>query len=149
MLKWVVRGIGVTTAGVVGGSGIATLVSPTVRERRTPSWQPIGPLEQFEIGRMHETVVRTPGAAPAETGVYVWSESADQFIVFSRACTDLGCPVRWDPGSQWFFCPCHGGIFNRRGEPEAGPPAIPLYRYQWRIHAGHLEVDVFSVPPLT
>jgi Rieske Fe-S protein len=78
----------------------------------------------------------------------VWAESPDQFVVFSRACTDLSCPVRWDPGSQWFFCPCHGGIFDRRGEPRAGPPAVPLHRYQTRIRDGILEVDVFSVPPL-
>lgn len=148
ILKWVVRGIGATTAGVVGGAAIATLVSPNVRERRGPSWQRIGPVEAFEIGRMHESVVRTSGADPAETGVYVWAESPDHFIVFSRACTDLSCPVRWDPGSQWFFCPCHGGIFDRRGEPRAGPPAVPLHRYQTRIRDGILEVDVFSVPPL-
>jgi menaquinol-cytochrome c reductase iron-sulfur subunit len=149
ILKWVVRGIGATTTGAVVGPAIATLISPVMREPRGPAWQPIGPIERFEAGRMHESVVRISSAAPAETGVYVWAESADQFIVFSRACTDLACPVQWDPGSQWFLCPCHGGIFNRRGEPEAGPPAAPLYRYQTRVRAGMLEVDVFSVPLLT
>jgi menaquinol-cytochrome c reductase iron-sulfur subunit len=149
ILQWTVRGIGAATAGAVGGPAIATLVSPIVRDRRPPSWEPIGPIERFETGRMHEAVVPVPGGAPAEAGVYVWAESAEQFTVFSRACTDLACPVRWDPGSQWFYCPCHGGIFDRNGEPKAGPPRDPLFRYQTRVRAGILEVDVFSVPPLT
>ncbi|MFO7562096.1 MAG: Rieske (2Fe-2S) protein [Enhygromyxa sp.] len=126
-----------------------TLVSPNVRERRGPTWEPIGPASSFAPGQMHEAVVRTPGGNPTETGVYVWAESPDQFVVYSRACTDLACPVKWDPGSRWFYCPCHGGIFDRDGVPRAGPPAVPLYRYRTRIREGILEVDVFSVPPLT
>jgi menaquinol-cytochrome c reductase iron-sulfur subunit len=149
LLEWVVRGVGASTAGVVGAAALVTLASPNVRERRGPSWRSLGPISEFEIGTMHEAVLRSPDATSVETGVYVWAESPDQFVVFSRACTDLGCPVRWDHGSQWFFCPCHGGIFDRRGEPRAGPPAVPLYRYQTRIRAGILEVDLLSVPPAT
>lgn len=148
ILKSVVHGIAATTTGAVLGPAIATLISPVVRERRGPAWQPIGAVEHFAAGQMHASTLHIPDASPAEVGVYVWAEPPDQFVVFSRACTDLACPVEWDPGSQWFFCPCHGGIFNRRGEPQAGPPAIPLHRYQTRIRAGVLEVDVFSVPPL-
>jgi len=149
ILKWAVRGIGATTAAAVGGPAIAALVSPVVRERRAAAWRAIGPIERFEAGKMHDAVVEVPDATPAERGVYIWAESTERFIVFSRACTDLACPVQWDSGSEWFFCPCHGGIFNREGEPVAGPPAYPLYRYATRIRDGKLEVDVFSVPPLT
>jgi hypothetical protein len=62
-------------------------------------------------------------------GVYVWRPTDEEVVVFSRSCTDLGCPVIWDGGSQCFFCPCHGGIFARDGRRMAGPPDRELYRY--------------------
>jgi menaquinol-cytochrome c reductase iron-sulfur subunit len=80
-------------------------------------------------------------------GVYVWREDATAVVVFSRHCTDMGCPVQWDPGSEWFYCPCHGGVFSQEGEPKAGPPKFPLYRYRFRVRDGELEIDLRSIPP--
>ncbi|WP_164102419.1 QcrA and Rieske domain-containing protein [Candidatus Laterigemmans baculatus] len=87
------------------------------------------------------------GAAVAQS-VYVWRRSAEEVVVFSRSCTDLGCPVTWDPGSHCFLCPCHGGIFAKDGERMAGPPDRPLYRYANRVRDGRLEIDLSSVPPM-
>jgi Rieske Fe-S protein len=56
--------------------------------------------------------------------------------------------VNWDAGSQCFYCPCHGGIFDREGVPMAGPPPEPLYRYTTRVRDGVLEIDARSVPPM-
>jgi menaquinol-cytochrome c reductase iron-sulfur subunit len=84
-----------------------------------------------------------------ERGVYVWRRSEQEVVVFARNCTDLSCPVTWDPGSQWFFCPCHGGIFSKDGERMAGPPKRPLYRYTNRIRDGVVEIDLRSLPPIT
>lgn len=86
-----------------------------------------------------------------EKGVYVWrkSEKEADVVVFSRNCTDLSCPVKFDEGSECFYCPCHGGIFDKQGIPLAGPPSVPLYRYANRVRGGVLEIDLNSLPPMT
>jgi menaquinol-cytochrome c reductase iron-sulfur subunit len=84
-----------------------------------------------------------------EKGVFVWRASEEEVVVFSRNCTDLSCPVTWDPGSNWFYCPCHGGIFAQDGTNVAGPPTRPLYRYANRVQNGVLEIDLLSLPPMT
>ena len=55
--------------------------------------------------------------------------------------------MRYDPGSTFYYCPCHGGIFNQAGDPVAGPPARPLYRLATRVRGGVLEIDLTSIPP--
>ena len=48
------------------------------------------------------------------------TEPADQFnriIAISTRCMHLGCPVRYIEASERFICPCHGGVYNFRGEP--------------------------------
>jgi Rieske Fe-S protein len=42
---------------------------------------------------------------------------------FDTRCPHLGCKVHWEPDRQRFFCPCHHGVFDRRGVAVAGPPA--------------------------
>ncbi len=151
-LKWIVRGIGAATALIVGGPAVLTLLSPVVRERRGPAWRPVGPLDSFAVGEIRQAAIELPdGEWPGTLGaqgVFVWRRERD-LVVYSRACTDLSCPVTYDRGSDWFFCPCHGGIFNKEGEPTAGPPAYPLHRYRWRVRDGVLEVDLRSVPAMT
>ena len=109
-------------------------------------------MQAFPIGRVQQAVVslgRGEADAALQTqGVYVWRSTETEVVVYSRSCTDLGCPVTWDPGSQWFYCPCHGGIFDREGERRAGPPNKPLYRYAIRLVDGDLEIDLHSVPPM-
>jgi menaquinol-cytochrome c reductase iron-sulfur subunit len=114
-------------------------------------WVRVGREEEFPIGRVHQATVENPRDDRAKSlrliGVFVVRPHADETVVFSRTCTDLGCPVSWDPGSGWFFCPCHGGIFARDGSPRAGPPERPLFRYATRIEDDWLWIDLNSVPP--
>ena len=109
-------------------------------------------LDDFPVGAMTRAEVDVPrpdsSRALREKGVYVWRVSGEAIVVFSRNCTDLSCPVTYDPGSECFFCPCHGGIFAKDGERLAGPPNRPLYRYATRIEQGVLEIDLNSVPAI-
>lgn len=153
MMKWLVRAIGLATAAMVGIPAIITGISPTWRHRRRRTvWRSLGPLEAFPVGEMREIVVSLPdeawGRSLREKTIYAWRPSADETIVYSRSCTDLGCPLTFDPGSQCFFCPCHGGIFAKNGERMAGPPNRPMYRFAVRIEAGEIEIDLNSVPPM-
>lgn len=141
---------GVVTLGAVGGPALVTLFTP-VFVRREAAWVRVGPLAEFTIGKVDKAVVEAPREDRAKSlrhhGVFVLRTSGG-VTVFSRTCTDLGCPVTWDPGSGWFFCPCHGGIFARDGTPQAGPPKRPLYQYATRIEEGVLLIDLNSVPPM-
>ena len=152
-MRWMVRGIGAATAASVGAPALVTLISPVIREGHRSHWRPVGPLDEFAIGPIHTVAIDRadgdpPDASLADLGVFIWRRSRDDIVVYSRACTDLSCPVTHEPGSDWFFCPCHGGVFNKEGEPVAGPPAYPLYRYRTRVRSGVLEVDLHSVPPM-
>lgn len=134
--------------------GVPTLIyalSPAGKRRRGEDWRALGPLSDFPEGEVHEGIVQ-PGefSGPREAvvqGVYVWRRP-QEVVVFSRSCTDLGCPILWDRGSHCFLCPCHGGIFDHNGDRMAGPPDRPLYRYANRIRDGVLEIDLSSVPPM-
>lgn len=141
---------GVAALGAVGGPALLTTLTPAIAHRG-PLWVPVGPLERFAVDKVAQAVVEVPRGDWAKSlrhqGVFV-VRTRGEVQVFSRTCTDLGCPVTWDPGSGWFFCPCHGGIFGRDGTPQAGPPKRPLYRYATRLENGVLSIDLNSVPPM-
>ncbi|MGV3486131.1 MAG: ubiquinol-cytochrome c reductase iron-sulfur subunit [Planctomycetaceae bacterium] len=165
-LALLVHGGSATVAMIVGIPTLIYALSPAARVAKTPLWRDLGGLDLFPIGELTAAKISTARDSTADEqkqadsesqsatpqslspGVYVWRVSRDEVIVFSRSCTDLGCPVTFDRGSECFFCPCHGGIFNKQGERMAGPPDRPLYRYDTRVHQGVLQVDLSSVPPM-
>jgi Rieske Fe-S protein len=144
--------MGSAVAAIIGVPALVTALSPVLRRQRAPVWQGIGPVSDFPVGEVQPAVVAVTrddvATSMHEKGVYVWRAEVDRIIVFSRNCTDLGCPVTHDTGSGWFFCPCHGGIFDHEGQRRAGPPDRPLYRFANRIRDGMLEIDLRSVPPM-
>lgn len=139
--------------GVVGIPALLAAFTPAFRSERGPLWRTLGRLDDFTIGAVEQAVFRVRrggwGKPLDEKSVYVWRQSEDEAVVYSRNCTDLSCPVTYDGGSECFFCPCHGGIFAKDGTPMAGPPPRPLYRYDARVRAGRLELDANSLPPMT
>jgi cytochrome b6-f complex iron-sulfur subunit len=52
------------------------------------------------------------------------------YKVYSGVCTHLGCIVRWEENRSRFYCPCHQGIFDKKGQVTGGPPPRPLDEYQ-------------------
>lgn len=140
-------------ACLVGLPVAVHILSPHPGRHPGPTWRPLGPMDGYPVGSMRLAHLELPPFDWARSlkvkAVYVLRHSADQWMVFSRNCTDLSCPILFDPGSECFFCPCHGGIFSKTGQRMAGPPKRPLYRYATRIHEGMLEIDLQSVPPVT
>ena len=152
-MKWTIRGIGLATAGMVGIPALIAGFAPLwMRRPKREVWQSIGRVGAFPVGEMRKVIVRLPeeewGRALQEKAVYAWRPAEGEAVVYSQNCTDLGCPLTFDPGSQCFFCPCHGGIFDRNGERMAGPPSRPMYRYATRIDHGQIVIDLRSVPPM-
>jgi menaquinol-cytochrome c reductase iron-sulfur subunit len=146
-----VTGGTVIVAGIVGIPALIAGLSPALQGRRRDDWRPVGRPEDFPTGEVRQTQFPAERAGWPRSirrqAVFVWRRSEASFVVFSRSCTDLGCPLDYDPGSACFFCPCHGGIFARDGERLAGPPNGPMYRYAHRVRDGVLEIDVSSIPP--
>ena len=67
-------------------------------------------------------------------------------LAFSANCTHLGCPVRWLEGADLFMCPCHGGVYYSDGNVAAGPPPLPLFRYDVRVANGEVQMKQAIVP---
>lgn len=154
--KWLsvlIQGGSAAIAAVVGIPALLSAISPGWRARSSGQWRTAGRLADFPLGTVQPAVVevgRGDWARSLENKtVYVYRRSDDEVVVYSRNCTDLSCPLVFDAGSECFFCPCHGGIFGKDGKPMAGPPSKPLYRYATRVRDGELEIDLYSLPPMT
>jgi menaquinol-cytochrome c reductase iron-sulfur subunit len=141
------------TALFAGAIGIPVLIggiAPALRARST-NWRLIGELEAFPIGRVTVAEIKTANDEwphlIGEQSVFVWRATESAIVVYSRSCTDLGCPLEYHAGCGCFICPCHGGIFSQEGSRLAGPPKSPMHRFEHRIRSDLLEIDLSSIPP--
>jgi len=62
------------------------------------------------------------------------------FRAFSKVCTHLGCIVEWRAKDRVFFCPCHNGVFDARGNVVSGPPPQGLPRLKVEVASGKVYV---------
>jgi Rieske Fe-S protein len=110
--------------------------------KRIPvSWQIIGKPDDFtELTYETKVITIVEGIGDAGKSIaYVRkrdpaidTEKEDEFnryIALSSRCMHLGCPVRYVEAAERFICPCHGGVYNFRGEVAGGPPVRPLDRF--------------------
>jgi cytochrome b6-f complex iron-sulfur subunit len=63
------------------------------------------------------------------------------FIAYWQKCTHLGCSVPWVESEKQFHCPCHGSLFNKKGEVTGGPAPRPLDIFPVKIQNGEVFVD--------
>lgn len=63
-----------------------------------------------------------------EQGVYVINTGDEGWLALDFHCTHLQCAVNWLDATQTFVCPCHGGIYDLKGNVKGGPPPKPLQR---------------------
>ena len=66
------------------------------------------------------------------------ADEYNQYIALSSRCMHLGCPVRYVQAAERFICPCHGGVYNFRGEVAGGPPVRPLDRFYTYVKDGYV-----------
>ena len=71
------------------------------------------------------------------------TNTGSEFIALSTKCTHLGCQVHWKKDQKTFYCPCHDGYFNSKGEVLKGPPPAPLDTYKVEVvdKAIYIHVD--------
>jgi menaquinol-cytochrome c reductase iron-sulfur subunit len=73
-----------------------------------------------------------------KANAWVILDDRQQVTAFSPLCTHLGCAYQWQTAKKAFTCPCHGSVFNSRGDVLAGPAGRPLDRYQVKIESNRL-----------
>ena len=151
--------------GVVNGAGgiaAAAFTLPALGFALAPifkhqawSWQAVGPPSDFPDTQDFVTrvIAIQPGAGESgDSLVYMRkripgldTEPGDQYnqiLAISSRCMHVGCPVRWTAAAERFICPCHGGVYNVRGEVTGGPPVRPLDRFYTRINSSTGLVEI-------
>jgi Rieske Fe-S protein len=132
---------------------LAFSLAPVFKTQNMP-WQPVGPPSEFPndnyivkvitliagIGEAGKSIAYVRARNPA-----IDTEPEDKYnhwIALSSRCAHLGCPVRWVDAAQRFICPCHGGVYNLRGQVAGGPPVRPLDRFYTRLNPGTGLVEI-------
>jgi len=136
------------TTQAAGGIAVAAFTLPAlgfalapIFKRQPFDWQIIGrPSDFSELAYVTKVLTIVPGIGEAGKSIayvrkrdpQIDTEPHDQFnnyIALSSRCMHLGCPVRYVEAAERFVCPCHGGVYNFRGEVAGGPPVRPLDRF--------------------
>jgi Rieske Fe-S protein len=60
------------------------------------------------------------------------------FYALSLVCTHLGCTVKVTENA--LSCPCHGSVFDRRGNVTRGPAYKPLIELEAVLRNGMVEI---------
>lgn len=138
--------LGAAITAMIGGPILGVLSTSLRKKGRKPQWIELGYAEDFE-GVDHQEVEVTYQykdtwlATEGRNRVMVsHSGEGEDFVVLSTVCTHLGCGVHWKGDREEFFCPCHGGVFDKEGQRIAGPPRRPLKRYQTRVEGEMLQI---------
>ncbi len=148
-------GVGLPAAWFGGAPGLSTRtplrllgqsVAPTLR---TQGWTSVGRIEDFEVGVPKRIapvrrVVDGWVTRDEPIAVYVVRRTALKATAFDPHCTHLGCPIQFVEGARAFLCPCHGGVFDHRGDVVSGPPPRPLARYETKVEEGEIFIGALE-----
>ena len=63
------------------------------------------------------------------------------YTVLSNRCPHLGCGVDWDATAGFFRCPCHGGVFDLKGQVVEGPPPRALTLLASKVEDGTIFIQ--------
>jgi Rieske Fe-S protein len=138
------NGAGAVAAAAFTLPTLAFALAPVFKAQNM-QWQSIGPPSDFSKDNYVVRVITlVPGIGEAGHSIaYVRTrdpsldtgpeDQYNKWIALSSRCMHLGCPVRWVDAAQRFICPCHGGVYNIRGQVSGGPPVRPLDRFYTRL----------------
>ena len=125
--------------GLISALGVAYPVGAylwPIREKKRPGRKRSVklPLSDISIGgAVPFRFLNKPG--------FVTRPNEQELYAMSAICTHLGCIVKWKENVGEFWCPCHGGKFDIRGNVLAGPPPRPLDRFSFRLEGEYVVVE--------
>jgi menaquinol-cytochrome c reductase iron-sulfur subunit len=149
-LTRITLGLGAISMSSILWAVLGFIIAP-ITHKNKPVWRKVGAVDDFPVGSTKvvtfENANTVPwGAYAGHTAAWLRREDQQTFTCFSVNCTHLGCPVRWEQGSELFMCPCHGGVYYRDGQVAAGPPPKSLPRYSVRIRGATVEIEATGIP---
>lgn len=124
--------IGATLAALLGGFALR----PVAAERKD-RWVRAAAITDLQLGIPQPATISVAQVqgwyrTRARRVVYVtWD--GQQVQALSATCSHLGCQVAWDPQTSQFHCPCHGGVYDAKGQVVSGPPPNPLARLDTKL----------------
>lgn len=131
-------GAGATGIVVLGSLGVTlNYLSPNVL-LEIPKEFKIGPIESIQP----DSVTYNP-----DHSLYIFREKQGSFYALSAVCTHLGCRTKWNPAGikghpeGVIACPCHGSVFDNKGNVLHGPAPRHLDRYQVKVEDDKLVID--------
>jgi menaquinol-cytochrome c reductase iron-sulfur subunit len=129
---------GVPAVGYLGGAFKARGQSQWIRLGRQDHFT--GPAPQA----VQFTLTRQDGWVEVQESRSCWVVAhEDKVAVFNGRCPHLGCAYSWQGDGDHaneFYCPCHGGVYDRAGHVLDGPPPRPLDRLETKVEDGELLV---------
>ena len=150
VMAWGSIAIAGYVATLIGVPVLGFIVAPLFRAPPY-QWRAVGAVNTFAIGstvlvKYENSGAFSWGGAIEQTAAWLRRTSELSFTAFSINCTHLGCPVRWEPDANLFFCPCHGGVYYADGTVASAPPPRRLSEYPVRINNGQVEVLAVPLP---
>ena len=124
--------LGLVTAAEIGWIG-ESFFRPRPRVRATAQrWIVAGSVDLYPPGSV----------TPFPRGKFYLARLPDGgFLALSRSCTHLGCTLPWDEKKQEFICPCHGSVFDIRGEVRQPPAPRALDLFPVSIENNVVRID--------
>jgi cytochrome b6-f complex iron-sulfur subunit len=117
------------------GAALVTFMRPRIKPGAFGTKIKAGRVNEFAVGSI----------AHVQTGKFYISRLDSGFLAMWQRCPHLGCTVPWIEEEDRFNCPCHSGIFDKKGEVVAGPPPRPLDLFPIEIVDGEVFVDTGQV----
>jgi cytochrome b6-f complex iron-sulfur subunit len=120
-------GLGACSLGAAIGLGYLGVIGDFLKppDASGETLQTIGKVADFPVGTPKLGVYRNGGL---EEGVYVVNLGNEGWLALDFHCTHLQCAVNWVEATRQFICPCHGGVFDIKGNVLSGPPPKPLQK---------------------
>jgi Rieske Fe-S protein len=133
--------IGATLAYILGSAVLAPSMT-----RREPLWLTASDLAALPDGAPHAVTLRVARQdGPVESvdrRVVFLLRSGDGVRALDSTCTHLGCRTHFNPDAGVIECPCHGGVYDLRGQVVSGPPPRGLSQLPTRLDGGRVLVQV-------
>jgi cytochrome b6-f complex iron-sulfur subunit len=125
---------GLSLVGLVGQAGVALFqfLQPRVTPGGFGSKIAAGQANEFKPGQV--SYVR-------QGHFYISRLDDGGLLALWQRCTHLGCTVPWVQAEGQFHCPCHGSLYNTKGEVIGGPAPRPLDRFPIEVVNGAVVVD--------
>jgi cytochrome b6-f complex iron-sulfur subunit len=131
-------GTGATGLVALGFLGVTLeYLSPNVL-LEIPKEFKIGPIESIQP----DSVTYNP-----DHSLYIFREKQGGFYALSAICTHLGCRTKWNPAGikghpeGVIACPCHGSVFDNKGNVLHGPAPRHLDRYLVKVEDDKLDIN--------